>query len=372
MPNPLQVGYVNPPPPPPPPPPRPPPPGAGSAYYPAPPPGAASPLEAMRARMAQSARQLVRGPGVYEAQLGYNLAELQTPAELPEQRAEGSVLDYAFWCLVRFRHLLTVAPCTASLLLIRWGLWSTSPPAVYAIDSTVLPPTITAVVFVMSTVFSNVISDYKESEKIPAELVSYFQVIINTALGTLNEGGHVDHRPLLREVETMLLCVMSTVDRAGRFEENIRLFNRAGLRLCAQLRRNGVHEMETVEHAMTEIQKKWTRIHDIGRLSIILAGYTLMDSLCIILIAVLLCVKYANNENGFWVLLIFGSVCLYLNLLVRTLDDPFDGPEHYHFKCYVHETPVNKTFWEGWKFSTAVRTHTRAAQAATTILGAAA
>ena len=24
---------------------------------------------------------------------------------------------------------------------------------------------------------------------------------------------------------------------------------------------------------------------------------------------------------------------MYLNLLVRTLDDPFDGPEQFHFKC---------------------------------------
>ena len=270
-----------------------------------------SPLDAMRRKMATSAALLGnRGPASIEKPMGYDLRQLEKPDDLPPQREENGLASLLFWCVVRFRHLLTVAPCTAVLMLTRWGIWTTSPVPVYAIDSTALPPVITAVVFVMSTVFGNVISDYKESEKIPAELVAYFQVLINSAVGTLTWKGHVDHRPALREVETMLLCVLSTIDRMGDFQDTVHLFNRAGLRLQHLLKQSGVHEMETVEHAMTELQKKWTRIHDIGRLSIILAGYTLMDALCILLCTVLLSVNYTKPETGFWVILVFGSVLL--------------------------------------------------------------
>lgn len=37
----------------------------------------------------------------------------------------------------------------------------------------------------------------------------------------------------------------------------------------------------------------------------------------------------------YWVILVFGSLCLNLNLLIRTLDDPFDGPKEYHLRCYA-------------------------------------
>ena len=240
------------------------------------------------------------------------------------------------------------------LLLLRLALW-TNPSSIWVIEATALPPVITACVFVMSTVFANVISDYKESEKIPAELVAYFQAMINFSIQPLAELPHADHRPMLAEVQTMLLSVLSTLDQTGEFEDSIKVYNRSATRLAYLLKKNGVHELESLEHAVTEIQKKWTRIHDIGRLSIILAGYTLMDFLCVLLMGVLCAVKYTATDTGFWVILVFGSACMYLNLLVRTLDDPFDGPKLYHWRCYTHEQVVNKTLYEGFKFSTMVR-----------------
>jgi hypothetical protein len=47
-------------------------------------------------------------------------------------------------------------------------------------DTFILAPLITACVFVTSSMLSNVVSDYKESEKIPAELVGYFQTLLIT------------------------------------------------------------------------------------------------------------------------------------------------------------------------------------------------
>lgn len=239
-------------------------------------------------------------------------------------------------------------------MLIRFALW-TNPSSIWVIEATALPPVITACVFVMSTVFANVISDYKESEKIPAELVAYFQAIINFSIQPLADLPHADHRPMLAEVQTMLLSVLSTLDQTGEFEDSLKVYNRSAARLTYLLKKNGVHELESLEHAVTEIQKKWTRIHDIGRLSIILAGYTLMDFLNVLLMGVLCAVRYNSADTGYWVILVFGSACMYLNLLVRTLDDPFDGPKLYHWRCYMHEQVVNKTLYEGFKFSTMVR-----------------
>ncbi len=194
-------------------------------------------------------------------------------------------------------------PLVGALLLLRWLLWmDPKSPSVAAIDSTIVAPVITCVVFVMSTVFGNVISDYKESEKIPAELVAYFNTLVFLAVYHARARAF-DHRPLCRQVELMLLPLLSTLDNsteANNFKAASWDFSCAAANFLALARRGGggpgsAHEdveLENAEHAITEIKKKWTRIHDIGRLSIVLPAYTVMDTLCCLLSAILLCADY--------------------------------------------------------------------------------
>ena len=45
--------------------------------------------------------------------------------------------------------------------------------------------------------------------------------------------------------------------------------------------------------------------------------------------------SYAKSSTGYWVCAIFSTIIIYLNLMIRSLDDPFWGPENYNFQCYV-------------------------------------
>ena len=288
---------------------------------------------------------------------GSDLTLLSTwpPLPLPERT---SVDEYTIFFILRFRILVTAVPLALLVILIRWVNFHDG-GAEAGVEAVVLPPLITAAVFVMATVLSNVMADYKESEKVPAEIVSYFNTLVAFARAEAAAYGF-DELPMLLNIEDMLLCVFATLDRKLDFHRGLATFHEAFVSYCVyakgQARYSNNHiDLLGPEHAMEEIVKKWTRIHDIGRLSIILPGYTLMDMLTTLLVALLASVKYKEiDSSANWAIVIFATIIIYLNVLVRALDDPFDGPEEYHFKCYAHGMKERMTPWEAFNFGLAI------------------
>ena len=220
----------------------------------------------------QSQRGLSGGGVRRSAAAEYNLGSLvalSAPQPAPPPRSAPQAL--LFWLVLRLKFLILALPFVAVALGAYAAVYAAS--AKYAsgvpVDVTLFAPIITCVFFVLSIVFSNVIADYKESEKIPAEFVAYFSSLASFAVSEAREHGF-SARPLLLDVQAMLLCVLSTLDKKRGFVADMHAFHSAAVAFKTYARARGVHEIEGPEHAQDEIVKKLTRIHDIGRLSIIL------------------------------------------------------------------------------------------------------
>ena len=333
---------------------------------------AASPAQSRLAAAASSAEAAEEAatPASPSCTYGYDPKELAPrlhDASFSAPPEPHPLHELASWLIKRFKIAVCALPLVFILLLIRWLLWmDPKNPSVATIDSTIVAPVITCVVFVMSTVFGNVISDYKESEKIPAELVAYFQSLMTFSISEAR-ARHFDHRPMCRQVELMLLPLLSTLDDSMENNEFRRTswdFGCAAANFRALAHRGrglNTHdhvELEGVEHAITEIKKKWTRIHDIGRLSIVLPAYTVMDTLCFLLSAILLCADYKAGavppSSALMAISVFAYVAFYLNLMVRSLDDPFSYPEQYQFRSYCRSALPRQTLWQDWQFPSSV------------------
>jgi hypothetical protein len=292
------------------------------------------------------------------------LASEPAPEKTPRHPAYAQMA----FLLKRMKIALCTVPFVGALLLLRWVLWmDPKNPSVSSVDAIIVAPVITCVVFVMSTVFGNVNADYKESEKIPAELVSYFQSMMIFATREAR-ARHFDHRPMCRQLELMLLPLLSTLDGSTEASDFGRLtwdFQCAAANFLGHARDGHPDkighdhvELEGVEHSITEIMKKWTRIHDIGRLSIVLPAYTIMDMLCVLLSAILMCMDYKSGvippSSALMAISVFAFVAFYLNLMVRSLDDPFEGPDNYHYTSYCRSSTPPLTLWETWCFPTLI------------------
>jgi hypothetical protein len=294
---------------------------------------------------------------------GWDLKRLEV---WPPARKERSVAYcYIQWFFERFHVLLLTIPLAACILAARYGnahinkghvqpmraLVAESSTYQLPLDYTVLAPMITISAFIMGIVLSNVMSDYKESEKIPAELTGYFYTVTSWARTECAKHG-ADSRPMLRAVESMLLAIMATMDADVSFHDALPCFEDAWQEYCRLAGEVVGHEheldLEHPQHAQIEILKKWARIVDISNTSIALPAYALMDLITCLLIGALVSVQYHDypETTGYWVCALFGSIVVYLNLFVRTLDDPFEGPDN--FCAWGHPTTPPSHTTHAW------------------------
>lgn len=103
----------------------------------------------------------------------------------PARKERSAFFLHLQWFIERVHVLVMAAPLAGAVVGARYGnnVLNKSKPFGYQspMDATALPPLITMAAFVMGSVLSNVMSDFKESEKIPAELQGYFQALVSFA-----------------------------------------------------------------------------------------------------------------------------------------------------------------------------------------------
>jgi len=231
-------------------------------------------------------------------------------------------------------------------------------------DTFILAPLITACVFVTSSMLSNVVSDYKESEKIPAELVGYFQTLLTFAIAASRYAKshrmkhpqqYLDEKPVhlgeaeaLRHIESMLLSIVDFLDERRTYLEISQSQIGAEIAYISIMRDWEIHTLETPEHVLTELRKKLCRMHDIARTHIILPLYTLIDVLTVCLISYILTIKFTYESTAYASITFFGGIFIYLNFLNRDLDDPFVYPPGFHLATYLRGAPDSLKIEEAW------------------------
>ncbi len=134
-----------------------------------------------------------------------------------------ALFAWATFAVKRLRIFAVAVPISLFVVLIRWLNLKVGGNEL-PVEATMLPPLIAACSFVMAMVLSNVMADYKESEKIPAELTSYFNSIVCYARTEAAANGF-DERPMLLNVQDMLLSVLATIDRKVEFSHALDTFN---------------------------------------------------------------------------------------------------------------------------------------------------
>jgi len=155
----------------------------------------------------------------------------------PQYKQRSRLYAHLQWLLERSHVLLQTAPLAGCVVAARYGnlqlnkMLKQNKGIQSPLDYTILAPMITAAAFIMGTVLSNVMSDYKESEKIPAELTGYFYTLLSYARTECAIYGK-DPRPALKEVEVMLLAIMATVDGNVSFNEALKCFEDAWQEYC--------------------------------------------------------------------------------------------------------------------------------------------
>jgi hypothetical protein len=183
---------------------------------------------------------------------------------------------------------------------------------------------LTGAALIIGFMLAGVMADYKESEKIPAELASSLEAIEDT-LQALEDAGKPVPLPELLSRHYELTCVIEDW-----------LLNRGTLAACYE----AIQSLNAITGAMDRagastsytsrslvethnIRRSVTRIDVIRRTSFISAGYVLLEVFVITTHIMLLMASFENSVMQYLVIAFLSLMYLYLYRLIQDLDDPF-------------------------------------------------
>jgi hypothetical protein len=223
----------------------------------------------------------------------------------------------------KFGIILKAAVIVAILLIIKLLMHR------FDFEIIVANPVITAlvagVIFTIAIIFSGILSDYKESEKIPGELAASLRSLYNdTRMVQVKDQIMIDD--LRSDINNLLQVILAN------FKRNVWKLSEVNPALnhiaddVNRIAKEGVAPPFIVKmrNELTNIDKLFYRIEIIMETSFIPAAYNIAIIATGAVLIVLLCTKTEQWYEGS---LLFGSVSFILVsllLLIKDMDNPFE------------------------------------------------
>lgn len=184
---------------------------------------------------------------------------------------------------------------------------------------------LTAAALIMGFMLAGLISDYKESEKLPGELATTLEAIDDAITAGSRASGRFEAGEFRGRYYPVAAAVVEWFMNRGTVASCLEALR--GLNaLVADLERAGLGAVY-VARCLTEqhnLRKLVTRIDVIRRTKFIPAGYALVQMLVVTILVLLIFSGFRSWQVQFLISGMLSLIYLYLLRLIRDLDDPFE------------------------------------------------
>ncbi len=189
-----------------------------------------------------------------------------------------------------------------------------------------LAPVLTGGVFLIGLMMGGVLSDYKESEKIPGEIACSLETMLETIRWTSSKLGPKT-RPLIQTIVQSSNEIIDWLFRRRTHEDNYKTLDRLN---------DVVKEIDAVGATnpasrflgeIHNLRKYMTRINTISRTGFLPSGYALLDVLVVAAIILVTVATFKTDRGILGKYIILGFVPLiytYMTRLIRDIEDPFE------------------------------------------------
>ena len=197
---------------------------------------------------------------------------------------------------------------------------------------------VTANIFLLGFLIAGVLSDYKESEKLPGDLATSIETIIDECLIIYKN----------KKAKTALECLVHTLDvtnsiinwfhkkeRTRVLMDKLSKFNDFFLAFESLTQANFIARLKQEQSA---IRRMLIRIHTIRETSFVSSGYAIAEAIAIILAIGLIFVKIDPFYEALFFVGAITFLQIYMILLIKDLDNPFEyyggdrGPDEISLK----------------------------------------
>jgi hypothetical protein len=220
---------------------------------------------------------------------------------------------------------LKVLPLALAATLLKYG--------VHALDLEVISLNplfsglLAATVFLIGFLISGVLTDYKESERLPGELAVSLEAIFDEGTIVRRGKGRQEGSALLREVQGIARSIQEWLygrETFGQVMTGVTRLNDHFLALEAVTLPPFITRMKQEQ---TALRRVLTRVRTIKETSFVVSAYTIAEIMSVLLIIGFLLAKIDPfHESVFFVGLIT-FLFAYMLRLIKDLDDPFEYRE---------------------------------------------
>lgn len=219
------------------------------------------------------------------------------------------------------RIFYRVLPYIALLLLIklvlhRYNLEFLSINAIFS-------GLIGANVFLMGFLLSGVMSDYKESERIPGEMAALLGTLADEFQSIHQRTSSPKAMAALEHVRDLGFTIhrwLHKQERSSAVMTKITSLNGHFLAVESLTQANFIARLKQEQSAL---RKVIIRIHTIRETDFISSGYFIASSTTILLVAGLACARIEPFYESLFFVVLVGYLLLFLMFLIRDLDNPF-------------------------------------------------
>lgn len=274
------------------------------------------------ATMTAAARAPKGDPGRRRFRAGTRLASPRLAVHVARRRAgEDTLIGGSMRTGLRRRLMLRVSAIVVMVVLMKL--------AVHAAGWEVLTvnPLFTGIVaaniFLMGFLLNGVLSDYKESERLPGELGASLQNLAQEAIGLALAKPGRDVAPLLEAVESLSRGLFDWFHKRQRTAALMDGIDALTPRLAELEEWAQATLVARLKQEQANLRRTVIRIHTIRETSFVSAGYLLADLTTVLLGLGLVLARIEPFYESLFFVCVITWLMVFLLLLIRDLDNPF-------------------------------------------------
>ncbi len=200
---------------------------------------------------------------------------------------------------------------------------------------------IAATTFLIGFLISGVISDYKESEKIPGELTASLEAIYDeTYILNKNKKNKVT-KDFLKYYKDFLKSLNQWFYREERTKNILEKLHKMNDYFSEFESLIQAGFLSRMKNEQSNIRKMVIRIDQIRDVSFIQSAYAIVESLAFFVVGGLLLLKVEPFYESLFFTMIVSFLVIYMILLIKDLDNPFDYSKHGESGTEVSIKPIN-------------------------------
>lgn len=225
--------------------------------------------------------------------------------------------------MIKWKLMFATLPFVAGVVMARALLdWLFGFSGV--VEFTEVGPVLTGGVFLIGFMLTGTMSDYKESEKLPAELASTLETIEEVFRLAAVGRPTLDTVALQRQVLTAAEVIHDWLWRRmgpGEMLQKIEELNRP------------IHDLETAGASVLAgravgelggLRRILLRIDVISRTSFLVSGYALLETVMVCVIGLVFLSRFKSPISEYTLVTFVTLIFVYMLRLIKDVDDPFE------------------------------------------------